>query len=192
MPEIVKDKIYRATSPFVRRFAKQVVASASGKPILDVACGSGRNAFFLERIGGTVICIDRDLSSFNANPLVLRDAKTHPVGLVPRVVDLVKDPWPFTMNSVGGIINIDFLLPMLFPFFARSLSPGGLFLLETVSGRGGNYRELPQEGELKAALGQAFDLTFYEERSAGPSGQSAVAVKLLARRKAYPTPHDVN
>jgi len=74
-------------------------------------------------------------------------------------------------------------MPTLFPLFARSLVPGGCLLLETVAGRGGNYLELPQEGELKAVLGFAFDLEFYEERLVGPSDCNAVVVKLLARRK---------
>jgi len=63
---------------------------------------------------------------------------------------------------------------------AACLSP----LLETVSGHGENYLELPQRGELRAVLKPAFDLAFYEERPAGPSEQRAVAVKLLARRQA--------
>jgi SAM-dependent methyltransferase len=184
MAEMVEDSIFWAASPFVRKFAKQVIASSSGKPILDVACGSGRNALFLERMGGTVICIDRDLSSFNANlKRQFRFVRTLGMKLVPKKVDLVKDPWPFDPHSVGGIINVDFLMPTLFPLFARSLVPGGCLLLETVAGRGGNYLELPQEGELKAVLGFAFDLEFYEERLVGPSDCNAVVVKLLARRK---------
>jgi protoporphyrinogen oxidase len=49
---------------------------------------------------------------------------------------------------------------------------------------GENYLELPQRGELRTVLEPAFDLAFYEEQPAGPSEQRAVAVKLLARRKA--------
>jgi protoporphyrinogen oxidase len=49
---------------------------------------------------------------------------------------------------------------------------------------GENYLELPQRGELRTVLEPAFDLAFYEEQPAGPSEERAVAVKLLARRKA--------
>ena len=81
-------------------------------------------------------------------------------------------------------INVHCLLPSLFHAFAISLAPHAYLLLETVSGHGENYLELPQRGELRAVLEPAFGLAFYEERPAGPSEQRAVAVKLLARRKA--------
>jgi hypothetical protein len=103
-------------------------------------------------------------------------------------IDLVKERWPFAPQSVGGIINVHFLLPALFPHFADSLAPGSYLLLETVAGHGENYLELPQRGTLKSALRQAFDLEFYEERSVGPSEHNAVTVKVLARRKEDPQP----
>lgn len=183
-PQAVKNEIARATSPLVRKFAEKVIAAAVGKPILDVACGSGRNALFLARLGCAVICIDKNLSALNANLQRRRGfLTTSSKRLFSKEIDLVKDHWPFGPRSVGGIINIHFLLPQLFPFFASSLVPNGYLLLETVPGFGGNYLELPQEGELKAALEYAFDLEFYEERSVGPSEHNAVAVKVLARRK---------
>ncbi|MGO9325183.1 MAG: class I SAM-dependent methyltransferase [Terracidiphilus sp.] len=181
---VVKDEVFRDASPFVRKCAEKVVAAAAGKPILDVACGSGRNAIFLARLGGTVICIDKDLSSLDAN---LRHRKGVLTGsakrLIPERIDLLKDPWPFGPGSVGGIINVHCLLTALLSAFAISLVPQAYLLLETVPGHGANYLELPQQGELRAVLEPAFDLASYEERPAGPSERGAVAVKLLARRK---------
>lgn len=183
-PQAVKDEIARATSPLVRKFAEKVIAAAVGKPILDVACGSGRNALFLAKSGCIVVCIDKDLSSFNANLQLQRwFLTTSSKRLFSKEIDLVKDHWPFGPRSVGGIINIHFLLPQLFPFFASSLVPNGYLLLETVPGFGGNYLELPQEGELKAALAYTFDLEVYKERPIGRSEHNAVTVKLLARRR---------
>ena len=184
--QAVKDEIFLSTSPHVRRFAEGAIAAAFGRPILDVACGSGRNALFLAQLGATVICIDKELSPFHAN-LQRRREFVAPLSkrLLPRKIDLVKDRWPFERGSVGGIINIHFFLPALLPHFACSLAPGGHLLLETISGHGDNYLELPQQGELKAALVDAFDVAFYMERTVGPSGHNAVAVKVLARRKEY-------
>jgi SAM-dependent methyltransferase len=183
-PQGVKDEISRATSPLVRRFAERVIAAAARKPILDVACGSGRNALFLARLSGAVICIDKDLSALNANLQRRRSVLTpSSIQLASQEIDLLNGGWPFAPRSVGGIINIHFLLPTLFPLFAISLAPCGYLLLETVAGHGENYRELPQEGALKASLECAFDLELYEERSAGPTGHNAVTVKVLARRK---------
>ena len=183
-PQAVKDEIARATSPLVRKFAEKVIAAAVGKPILDVACGSGRNALFLARLGCAVICIDKNLSALNANLQRRRAVLTaSSMQLSSQEIDLLKEGWPFGQRSVGGIINIHFLLPQLFPFFASSLVPNGYLLLETVPGFGGNYLELPHEGELKAALAYTFDLELYKERPVGPSEHNAVTVKLLARRR---------
>jgi SAM-dependent methyltransferase len=185
-PPIVKDEVFRDAAPLVRKYAEKIVAAAAGKPILDVACGSGRNAIFLARLGGTVICIDKDLSSLDANLQRRRDILTgYAKRLIPRRIDLLKNRWPFGPSSVGGIINVHCLLAALLPVFAISLTPQAYLLLETVSAHGANYLELPQRGALKAVLEPVFDLAFYEERPAGPSERNVVTVKVLARRKVY-------
>lgn len=130
---IVKDDVFRDAAPFVRRCAERIVAAAAGKPILDVACGSGRNAIFLAWLGGTVICIDKDLYALDTNLKRQRDILTgFATRLVPKRIDLLKDPWPCGPGSVGGIINVHCLLTALLPAFATSLAPQAYLLLETV------------------------------------------------------------
>jgi SAM-dependent methyltransferase len=172
-------------SSLVRRFGSKVASASHGKPILDVACGSGRNAFFLSSLGSTVICMDRDITRLreylaqNASTRFIEGADR----LVPHQIDLEKTHWPFDCGSAGGIINVHFTLPGLFPFFASSLIPHGYLLLETVSGHGENFKELPKEGELKTALEADFEFEMYREKSVGPIERKAVTVKLLARRR---------
>lgn len=163
----------------VKRFGKKVAEAAGEMPILDVACGSGRNAIFLGQLGCTVICMDNDLSRLHTD----RTFKGGSGSLIPHQIDLINDPWPFSPRSVGGIINIHFTLPTLFPLFQSSLMPNGYLLFETVPGVGGNYLELPKEGELMAALGTSFECKVYKERHVGPPEHNAVTVKLLARRR---------
>lgn len=172
-------------SPLVRRFAAKIADAAAGKPVLDVACGSGRNALILARLGCTVICVDRDLTSLQAHVVHLRRTELRKAStkLSLHQLDLAKDRWPFTAGVAGGIINVHFLLPELFPFFERSLSPGGYLLLETVPGCGGNYLELPKAGELRSAFERVFELEFYQERTVGPLGFDAVTVRLLAKKR---------
>jgi hypothetical protein len=96
---------------------------------------------------------------------------------------LAKDSWPFGPIFAGGIINVHFLLPQLFPSFERSLLPGGYLLLETVSGYGGNHLELPKAGELRSVLEKVFQFEFYQESPVGPSDCDAVTVRMLARKR---------
>lgn len=184
MHQVVLDEISRDASPYVRRFAMKIIAAANKQPILDVACGGGRNAMLMARLGVTVVCMDKTLDFFNAN--ILRQHKNlgkYSRQLVSKKIDLLNNKWPFRPKSLGGIICIHFYSAMLLPYFATSLIPGSYFLLETVPGNGGNYLELPQKGDLKTLLSSAFDFDFYKEKNVGPSGQAAVVVKLLARRK---------
>jgi len=172
-------------SPLLRRFATQIVEGSSGKPLLDVACGCGRNAFVFSQLGCAVICVDKDLTRVRAERLRLSHT-SFSKGLAQlrlHQMDLVKDPWPFDASSIGGIVNVHFLLPSLFPFFESSISPNGYLFLETVPGCGGNYLELPKEGELRSIFDRSFEIEFYRERRVGPRSFDAVKVQLLGRRK---------
>jgi hypothetical protein len=141
---------------------------------------------FLSQLGCTVICVDRDLTSIQTQKLRLRRTSVREAlaRLTLCQLDLVKDPWPFGPCTIGGIVNVHFLLPALFPFFENSLAPGGYLLLETVPGCGGNYLDLPKTGEVSSALGKSFDFEFYKEDKVGPRGYDAVTVQLLAKRRA--------
>lgn len=184
LKEEPSDRLFQPSS-LLKRYVSKIVDAASGSPILDLACGSGRNAIYLAGFGCTVICLDRELSRLQAAQTLLRGLSNEK-DLVSRLIslqaDLARDPWPFGSGVLGGIVNVHFLSTALFPWFKRSLRTGGLLLLETVSGHGANYLELPEEGELKAALGKAFNLEFYQERKVGPRSCDAVTVRLLARR----------
>ena len=171
-------------SPLVRRFASRVAIAAGERPILDVACGSGRNAVALGQLGCKVICVDIDLGSLRASRRAWRAGSLRGVSSRLRLheMDLMKDPWPFRANAIGGILNIHFLLPALLPHFVNCLVPGGYLLLETVPGCGGNYLELPKSGELRSAIEQVLEPTFYQERKVGPDGYDAVTVRLVARK----------
>lgn len=111
-------------SALLRKFASRMINAARGKPILDVACGSGRNAIFLTQLGCTVICIDKDLTE-------LRKHETYRKGspslgrLELHRLDLVREPWPFAEGTAGGIVNVHYFVPSLFPYFEMSLTPGG-------------------------------------------------------------------
>lgn len=160
--------------------------AAQNTQILDIGCGTGRNAVYIAHLGGTVVCIDRDLQS-----LVLAKENWKVQGLQDEIrrlkaykVDLLKEPWPFEPGSIGAIINVAFLAPSLFPDFVRSLRPGGLLLLETPPGCGNNYYELPAPGAIKSAFDSGFDFEIYKESRVGPQ-KNQVVVKMLARKRYF-------
>ena len=159
-------------SAFVRLHAEKLVQAARTRPILDVACGSGRNGWHLASLGCDVVFVDRDLVPLHDRA---RCASFE--------IDLNRDPWPFGSNTLGGIVNVHFLLPSLFPQFAASLSPGSYLLLETMPGCGQNYLELPRAGSLQQELSGDFTFEEYRERIVGPPGCDAVTVRLLAKKR---------
>jgi SAM-dependent methyltransferase len=173
-------------SPLVRKFAQTMVEAASCHPVIDVACGSGRNAAYLAQLGCTVICIDRDLTR-------LKSKLTKP-RILDRLIfvqmDLLTDPWPIARGTVGGIVLVDFLDQSLFGYFERSLITGGHLLIETVSARGGNYLELPNAGALRTAFEKSFDFVLYRERHAGPRTSNAVTVRMLGRKLQRQGPYE--
>ena len=180
-----KDLSSLAPSAFVQKHGATIVSAAAGKPILDVACGGGRNGIFLSHLGGNVICLDRDLSPFRAQKTLLKPtlfAKSY-AGITALELDLIRDEWPMPADSVGGVVNVHFLHMGLFPAFSRSTARGGYLLLETIQNRGGNYMELPGSGLLKSALESSFELEIYRERGCGRARNDAVTVQLLGRRR---------
>lgn len=168
--------------PLVKRFAPKIASATSGLSVLDVACGSGRNAFPFVRLGCTVICVDKDLSVLEKTRELLPSCEG-PGQIVPHRVDLACHEWPFGDASVGAIINVHFFFPPLFPQFARSLISGAYLLFETAPGCGGNYLQLPREGEIRSYCKNDFDFEVLKEKRVRPSEFGAVTVKLLARRK---------
>src|SRR5580704_15867889 len=86
----------RAEAPepcaMVRRFGARIVEAANGAPIVDVGCGAGRNAIHLARLGGTVICIDRNSELLRRLPRSKRLVRLH--------MDLDMECWPFARGQL--------------------------------------------------------------------------------------------
>jgi SAM-dependent methyltransferase len=185
MCESLDNSVLRDVSPVIRRHADKIVQSANGKPIIDVGCGTGRNAVLFAGMGYEVVCLDRDLTPLTSRIGQKYSSFKNQHLLLPVQIDLLLDTWPIPELGAGGIICVHLLLPSLFPVFARSLIPGAYLILETVAGHGGNYLELPEAGELRDKLSCGFELEFYKEKRVGPVGQGAVTVALLGKRRSH-------
>lgn len=179
---LVADPLSAKASPLVRNLAPEIRKAAAGRPILDVACGSGRNAFPLAELGCDVICVDRDLARLKSQQLPPNIADR----LILHEMNLLSDPWPLAAGTIGGALVVDFLDPSLFALLSESLGFGACLLVETISARGGNYLRLPRAGELRSAFEPWFDLELYRERKIERAPSDAVTVKLFGKRRVNP------
>jgi SAM-dependent methyltransferase len=173
------------TGLIVKR-SQEILEAADEQPIIDVACGGGRNAFYLAALGAQVICVDRDLSRLKTegDRLAGTPFESALSRITPVKLDLARDAWPFPPGSAGAIINVHYTQPALFPAFASTLRSGGYLLIETVPAHGRNYLELPESGTVRQAFEPCFRLEIYNERATGPVGLNSVTVQLFGRRLA--------
>jgi tellurite methyltransferase len=99
----------------------------AGGRALDVACGDGRNALHLARLGFEVDAVDVSDVAIDA----LRAAAPERAPAVrPRVLDLEREPLPFDAYDV--VLNFNYLQRGLFAALERALRPGGWLVFETL------------------------------------------------------------
>ncbi len=127
-------------SPWVVRFGPLI---APAGPVLDVACGSGRHARWLEAHGHRVTGVDRDgeaLAGSGASETI--------------VADLEGAPWPLDDRWFAAVVATNYLHRPLFPALVAALAPGGVLIYETFAvgnerfGKPGNPAFLLRTGEL--------------------------------------------
>ena len=149
-----------------------------GGRVLDVACGAGRHARWLARLGFEVDAVDRDVSGL-ADP---------PPGVEPRAADLEGAPWPYPGARFDAIVVTNYLHRPLLALLVDSLEPGGLLLYETFAagnerfGKPSNPDFLLRPGELLDAVrGRLRVLAFEDLTVAGP--RPACLQRIAARRE---------
>jgi SAM-dependent methyltransferase len=159
-------------------------------PLLDAGCGYGRNAVALASFGLSVVCVDQKLERLKALSRLaptyvadLKKARCKAGQLYPVLADLDPSQWPFRGNCFSAIVCVHFLKVALIGAFHSSLVAGGRLYIETFGGHGGNYFDLPKEGQLRDLLSTDFDLLLYREKKVGPAEHNAVTVKLFARKR---------
>jgi SAM-dependent methyltransferase len=161
-------------SLWVKRFAPLI---AAGGTILDLACGNGRHARFLEGAGWQVEAVDRDPQALAA----LADIP----GIFPRQADLEGAGWPYPGRRFEGIVVTNYLHRPLFPLLVDALAEGGVLIYETFMlgnerfGRPSNPDFLLRPGELLDAFGGHLTVVAFEQgETARP--QPAMVQRLCA------------
>src|SRR6516165_1835839 len=153
-------------SSMLLKFAGKI--SASGEALtLDVACGLGRNAVALAAHGYDVVCLDRDLSKLRqlgiSEKSLLHTAPLtrEPGSIIAVCAAVSRDVWPFPAESFDAIISVHFVMAELFSRFSVSLRRKGYLYIETFGGQGRNFLDLPEPGEIRAALDGLFTIIYY-------------------------------
>jgi len=91
--------------------------------VLDLACGTGRNARYLARLGYQVEAVDRDRAALAALAGV--------DGISTRCADLEAAAWPCGRGRFDGIVVTKYLHRPLLPALLDALRPEAVLIYET-------------------------------------------------------------
>ena len=162
-------------SAWVRRWVGWI---RPGGAVLDLACGSGRHARLLARLGFEVDAVDREPRLFSDPP--------------PNVkllgADLEGGEWPYPGRRFDAIVVTNYLHRPLFPTLVDSLEPGGLLVYETFArgnerfGKPSNPAFLLEPGELLEAVRGHLHVVAYEDLVVEEPRPAAVQ-RVCARRE---------
>src|SRR6056297_2578282 len=173
-------------SPFLDHIALPLLESPSlpRGPILDLACGSGRNGLFLAERGFTVELLDRDADKIEA---ARQTAMAHGWSVTTRIADLESGPpVSFVPESYAAVMVFRYLHRPLFPILLGSVKPGGLLIYESftedhgdIIGKPSNPNFLLRKGELSTRVPGWKVLHSFEGRLENPERYMA---RLIARK----------
>ena len=127
-----------------------------GGRVLDVACGSGRQALWLAAAGFEVTAIDRDAEKIGR----LKDtADRLGLSITVGVADLETDPPPSLGSQIyDAVVVFNYLHRPLMPAIREAVKTGGRIFYETFTrrqaerGRPRNPAFLLEEGELERLM----------------------------------------
>lgn len=158
-----------APSAWLTRWAPLIPGGA----VLDLACGSGRHARFLARLGYSVTAVDREPQAIESVRFIQADLEDG-------------SPWPLPGERFQGVVVANYLHRPLFPLLKNSLAPGGVLLYETFMlgneryGKPSNPAFLLQPGELWQAFRSLHLIAFEQGTAAQP--KPAMLQRLCAVR----------
>jgi SAM-dependent methyltransferase len=166
---------------------RELLTRAPGRRALDVACGNGRNALYLARLGFTVDAID---VSDVAVAALRAAAVERDLAVEARRVDLEVEPLPVGPYDV--VVQMNYLQRDLFGALAEALTPGGLLVLETVArihveelGNRFDPRFVLDDGELLRSFPELV-VRHYREGVAERGGKPRGVASLVAERPLRP------
>jgi SAM-dependent methyltransferase len=151
---------------------------------LDVASGSGRNAFWLAARGLRTVAIDRDADAIAG---IRETAERLRLPLRADIVDLEIGDATLPVAAYDLIVAVHYLHRPLFPALRAALRPGGMLVYETFTrgqaqrGKPTNPAFLLEPGELRELVAPLEVLVEREGDFEGKMLASVIAVRPLDR-----------
>ena len=153
-------------SPWVEAYAPLIPKS---RPVLDLACGSGRHSRLLAALGYPVLAVDRDAEALSALSAV--------PGVTTECMDLEGADWPLAGRLFSGVLVTNYLWRARLPDLLALLEAGGVLIYETFMrgheayGKPSNPDFLLQPGELRATVNSPGwrELAFFEGLTVQPA-----------------------
>ncbi|WP_051202196.1 class I SAM-dependent methyltransferase [Ferrimonas senticii] len=168
-------------SPLLLKHLEQLQRLPAG-PVLDLACGGGRNGLWLSQQGLPMWFCD---CSDEALTLVTQRLADQQLNAVLWHQDLETGSNPFAGRRFAAIICHHYLHRPLLPWLAQALLPGGVLVYETFTieqasiGRPRNPDFLLQPGELAKAFASWSQIHYREGKLTNPERYLA---QLVARK----------
>ena len=164
-------QLYETPLPLVEQFASALKPGA----VLDLACGPGRNALFLAKLGWRVTAVD---GSAVAIDLLRQRARRSNLKLDVRLADLERGEYSIAAGAFDLILDTYYLQRDLIPAMQHGVRPGGTIIaivrLPDPDQAGGTpTRAVP--GELRAYFDGWNIVHYFEGQPHGSCRQRAVA-----------------
>ncbi len=172
-----------APASLLQEYADLILSEAPPGPVLDLACGSGKNGIFLAKKGLPVILGDHSAEAL-ARAAVLAEED----GVTPIIwrVDLEKEGVnPLAKEAYAAILVFRYLHRPLIPCIRKGLMKKGLLIYETFTvdqaryGKPRNPNFLLEKGELQGWFAD-WEILYYDE-GIKPAPERAVA-QLICRK----------
>ena len=123
--DLAKNQAYLSPSQCLVKH-QRLIQNQERRKVLDIACGTGRNSFFLAKMGFEV-----DAWDISNNAISYINNNKNALAINAKQVDL--DDVGFPKDHYSIILNFNFLDRNLFPKIKEALQIGGLIFFETFS-----------------------------------------------------------
>lgn len=176
-------------SLLLTKYLTELKQSTKLGPIMDLACGLGRNGLYLAKQGLPVVFADKNQQALDEIDCTLTGEDYQSNRATTWLIDLETEKKPeLSLNYYGAIIVYRYLHRPLFNELKASISSGGLVVYETFTraqkqfGRPKRDEFLLTSGELEQVFSDWQVLHSFEGTVKNEQGNSQAIAQIVARK----------